>query len=204
MLFVCKWYQLTMLCSIHTYIRHGRNRMEDGFTTTYAISAHLHNVVSSNPAHGEVYSIQHYVIESFRSVVFNGYSCSPTSKTDRHDITDILLKVALNNTLTLTLNPCKHHLWDNKTNLTSPLCIEVPMLSYESERFCNCVLGLSILLLSIGIWNDFESMYFSPFYQYLKGHPLLSWSDSLNWHLSPSSLIGSLWLGMLYWNYGSR
>jgi hypothetical protein len=45
---------------------HGRDRMVDGFTTTYAIS---------------------------RSVVF---SKSSTNKTDHHDITEILLKVALN------------------------------------------------------------------------------------------------------------
>ena len=35
------------------------------------------SVVSSNPVHGEVCSIQHYVIKfvSDRSVVFSGYSC---------------------------------------------------------------------------------------------------------------------------------
>ena len=33
-----------------------------GFTTTYAISAYHYNVVHSNPAHDEVYSIHHYVI----------------------------------------------------------------------------------------------------------------------------------------------
>jgi predicted phosphoadenosine phosphosulfate sulfurtransferase len=44
-------------------------------------------VVSSNPVHGEVYSIQHYKIKfvSDRSVVFSGYSDS-----------EILLKVTLN------------------------------------------------------------------------------------------------------------
>jgi hypothetical protein len=31
-------------------------------TTTYAINTYHHNVVNSNPAHEEVYSIQHYVI----------------------------------------------------------------------------------------------------------------------------------------------
>ena len=31
------------------------------------------NVVSSNPAHGEVYSIQHYVIKFDRAVVFSGF-----------------------------------------------------------------------------------------------------------------------------------
>ena len=63
-------------------------------------------VVSLNPAHGEVYSI-HYVIKfisDFRQVV--GFLCvlpvSSTNKSDRHNITDILLKVALN-TITLTL-----------------------------------------------------------------------------------------------------
>ena len=38
--------------------RRGRDRMVVGFTTTYAISVYLHiNVVSSNPAHGEMYNI---------------------------------------------------------------------------------------------------------------------------------------------------
>ena len=41
--------------------RRGRDRMVVGFIITYAISAHH---VSSNPVHGEVYSIQHYVIKS--------------------------------------------------------------------------------------------------------------------------------------------
>ena len=54
-------------------------------------------VVSTNPVHGEVCLIQHYVINLSvtcgRSVIFSGYSC--TNKTDRHDITDILLKMAL-------------------------------------------------------------------------------------------------------------
>jgi hypothetical protein len=41
--------------------RRGRDRMVVGFIITYANSAHH---VSSNPVHGEVYSIQHYVIKS--------------------------------------------------------------------------------------------------------------------------------------------
>jgi len=40
-------------------------------------------VVSSNPIHGTVYPIQHYVIKF-------------VNKTDRHNITEILLKVVLN------------------------------------------------------------------------------------------------------------
>ena len=57
------------------------------------------NVVNSNPVHGEVYSIQHYVILSMtcgRSIVFSGYSGFFTNKTDLPDITEMLLKVALN------------------------------------------------------------------------------------------------------------
>jgi hypothetical protein len=65
------------------------------------------NVVRSNLLNGEVYSIQHYVINLSvtcnRSVVFSGF---PNNKTDCHDITEILLKVALNIiTLTTRLTP---------------------------------------------------------------------------------------------------
>ena len=34
-----------------------------GFTTTYAISTYHHLSCEFEPVHGEVYSIQHYVIE---------------------------------------------------------------------------------------------------------------------------------------------
>ena len=58
-------------------------------------------VVSSNPVHGEVYSIQHYVIKFVSDLgQFGGFLRTPiysTNKTDRHDIIEILLlKVALN------------------------------------------------------------------------------------------------------------
>jgi hypothetical protein len=41
---------------------HGRDRMVVGFITTLSVPITT-NVVSSNPAHGEVYLIQHYVIK---------------------------------------------------------------------------------------------------------------------------------------------
>ena len=57
--------------------------------------------MSSNPVHGEVYSIQHYVIKfvsDLRQV--SGFSpgtpVSSTNKTDPQDITEILLKMVLN------------------------------------------------------------------------------------------------------------
>ena len=56
-------------------------------------------VVSLNPVDGEMYSIQHYVI---KFVWFSpGTPVSSTNKSDCHDITELLLKVALN---TITLN----------------------------------------------------------------------------------------------------
>ena len=57
--------------------------------------------MSSNPVHGEVYSIQHYVIKFVSDLqqaegFTPGTPVSSTNKTDRQDIAEILLKVALN------------------------------------------------------------------------------------------------------------
>ena len=59
-----------------------------------------------------------------RSVVF---SVSTINKTDPHDITELLLKVAL--------------------SLIPALCNEVPVARQESDQSCICELGVSILLL---------------------------------------------------------
>jgi len=60
-------------------------------------------IVISNPVHGDVCSIQHYVIKfvnDFRQVGWfsPGTPIYSTNKTDRHNIAAILLKVALNTT----------------------------------------------------------------------------------------------------------
>ena len=58
--------------------------------------------MSSKPVHGEVYSIQRYVIVCQWLATgqwFSPGTCTPISsnnKTDHHDITEILLKVTLN------------------------------------------------------------------------------------------------------------
>jgi hypothetical protein len=44
-------------------VRHGRSCLVVGFRTTYASVPITTKVMSLNPAHGEVYSIQHYVIK---------------------------------------------------------------------------------------------------------------------------------------------
>ena len=64
------------------------------------------NVVSSNSAHGEVNSIQIYEIKfvsDLRQVgdFFPVTSLSSTNKTDRYDMAEILLKMALS-TITIT------------------------------------------------------------------------------------------------------
>jgi hypothetical protein len=51
---------MTILGQAIMISKHGRDCMVAGFSTTYAI---ITIVVSSNPVHGEVYSIQHYVIK---------------------------------------------------------------------------------------------------------------------------------------------
>ena len=63
--------------------------------------------MSSNPAHGEVYSIQHYVIKFAKDLQQVGGFLQVlrfplSNKTVCQNITEILLKVALN-TITLTL-----------------------------------------------------------------------------------------------------
>ena len=64
-------------------------------------------VVSSNHIYSEVYSIQHYV--TMRQVCgFPGTPVSSTNKTDRYDITEILLKVVLN-----TINQTKPNQAEN-------------------------------------------------------------------------------------------
>ena len=64
-------------------------------------------VVSSNRADGALYSLQHYVFTFVQWLAAGlwfslGTTVSSTNKTDCHDITEILLKVALN-TIVLTL-----------------------------------------------------------------------------------------------------
>ena len=64
------------------------------------------NVVSLNPTHNEVYLIQRYVIKfvsDLRQVDgFRWLLVSSTNKTDWHDMSEILLRVALK-TMTIIL-----------------------------------------------------------------------------------------------------
>jgi hypothetical protein len=72
-----------------------------GFTTTCAISAYQHWCCEFEPRSGEMYSILHYVIKFVSNIwQVSGFLrvllFPPSNKTDRYDITEILLKWALN------------------------------------------------------------------------------------------------------------
>ena len=85
--------------------RHGSDRMVVGFTTTYAISAYHHErcVFESRSWRDELdTTLCDEVCQCLVTGrwIFLGTPVSSTNKTDNHDITELLLKVALN-TITL-------------------------------------------------------------------------------------------------------
>ena len=138
--------------------------MAVGFTTTYAISAYHH--VSSNPAHDEVYSIQHNVIKIVSNLQQDGgiwgYSgFSSTNKTDHYAITEISLKVALN-TITSPLPLCspyrsvQHALfWHSSSVLLLPwFCqLHVGNCKPENKTTCTCMI----------IWQCHDNISISSF-----------------------------------------
>ena len=75
--------------------RRGRDYMVVGFTTTYAIRAYHHWCFEFESRSGR--GVRHYVCDLRQVGGFSpGPPVSSTNTTDRHDITEILLKVALN------------------------------------------------------------------------------------------------------------
>jgi hypothetical protein len=108
-------YVLFMVITISCFQTHHlvcNKRNTTGVTSeagiAYLSGAGSSSYGSSNPVHGEVYSTQHYVIACQRLPTGLWFSLGPpassTNKTDHHDITEILLKVALN---TLNSNPLR-------------------------------------------------------------------------------------------------
>ena len=98
--------------------RRDRDRMIVGFTTTYAISAYYHWCCEFESRSGRCE--QHYVIKVCQWLATGrwfslGTPVSSTNKTDRHDITEILLIVALN-TITLTLVITFSEIFAHKTS----------------------------------------------------------------------------------------
>ena len=86
------------ITSKKTRIRRSRDRMVVGFTTTYATSAYHHWCCEFESRSGR--GVQHYVIKFVNWLATgrwftSGPPVSSTNKTDRHNITEIVLKVAL-------------------------------------------------------------------------------------------------------------
>ena len=77
-----------------TWGRRRRYPMVVGFSTTYAITAYQHWCWEFEYRSGR--GVQHYVIKFVSDLRQVGGPVSSTSKTDNHDITEILLKEALN------------------------------------------------------------------------------------------------------------
>jgi hypothetical protein len=91
--------------------------------------------VSSNPVHGEVYSIQycHWLLTG--RYFFPGPLVSSTNKTDCHNIAEILLKVALN-----TINPQSKHWF---------VCSSFMLNVSQSHRKLNYFKLKSLVLLTL-------------------------------------------------------
>ena len=123
--------------------------------------------MSSNPTHGKVYLIQRYVIKNV-SDFSPGIQISSTNKSDHHDITEIMLKVALN-TITLTPNDDCHTGSGQAAKCIFNLNWEnLPVPSQESEWPCVLCKGNPFCLcfydFSIGFWHRSSSMVFYFFH----------------------------------------
>jgi len=95
--------------------RRGRDRMVVGFSTTYAISAYHHWCWEFKSRSGRgVKTLCDTVCQWLATCRWSspGPPVSSTNKTDRHDITEILLKVALN-----TIKQTNQHNWDYALNV---------------------------------------------------------------------------------------
>jgi hypothetical protein len=118
--------------------RRGRDRMVIGFPPHVKSVPITTNCVSSNPTRSEVYSIQHYVIKCVNDATGRWFS-------DCHiDITEILLKVALN-----TINYKTTTSYKKKSNIHIfvHICLVLELLLYYWILFTS--LGI-LLFVEVG------------------------------------------------------
>ena len=135
-------------------------------------------VVSSNPAHGEVYSIQHYVINvvsDLRQVVLQ---LLPQNKTKRHDITEILLKAGLN-TKTRTPNV--------RTDCAKNLATE------PEKRFNNYENTICWILADVTIWKQNRYSASSRLFKFPKCHKNRNWLNNSSQKLLSCDIRHGLW-----------
>ena len=116
--------------------RRGRDRMVVGCIPTYALSAYQQLTMWACIPLIEKRTWYNIIIFCLsvtcdRSVVFSGNSSFLSSKTDCHDMTKILLKVALNSialTITITLTHNVHNYWCTIISCYRPLLSSVSSL----------------------------------------------------------------------------
>ena len=114
------------------------------------------NVVSSNPAHGEVYSIQHYMIKFVSDLRQVGgfirvLRFPPPIKLIATDITEILLKVALNPLTQTGFSLLKLH--------TRIMVIVFPQLYFVHFQSRNSCLNNIVLKMALNINNSYLELY---------------------------------------------
>ena len=117
------------------------------------------NVVSSNPAHGEVYSIQHYMIKFVSDLQQVGNFLRvlrfppPIHLIDIivQDITEILLKVALNPLTQTGFSLLKLH--------TRIMVIVFPQLYFVHFQSRNSCLNNIVLKMALNINNSYLQLY---------------------------------------------
>ena len=119
-------------------------------------------VVSSNSVHDELYQIQHYVIKFVSDLRQVGGFNFSTNKTDRHDITEIFFKVALN-----TINQPSNNRFEGLpgylTGLKSKSVLSyVLFLLFQKRYSCNGLKKKWILqdiyrIRNSNIWNPIVS-----------------------------------------------
>ena len=118
-------YSLTPL----SFFTKGCECIADGLTTTSNLCSHSLSplkLLSSNPAHGVVCSMQYYVIKFVSDLrqVYGFLWVSSTNNTGCHDITEILLKVTLN---AMTLTP----FFANYYRITAVLKVKTVIISIQ-------------------------------------------------------------------------
>jgi hypothetical protein len=104
--------------------------------------------VSANPVHG-VYSIKHYVIKFVSGLrQIGGFLLvlrfSSTNKTDRHDITKIILKVSLNTIRLTHISQLVHSLLKLPFNFQQTIQ-SIKLISFSSYILMECIYNRTVL-----------------------------------------------------------
>jgi hypothetical protein len=137
-------------------------------------------VVSSNPAHGDVYLLQHYMIKYVADLWFSlGTPVSFTNKTDCHDTTEILLKVALNTiSLAFTDTHCQSKWLYKFMSMVYRISEELIFILISIDRCIFITRSLEFIrnIVESGVEHHIPSLY--PIAREMKHFLCFSWCSS--------------------------